>query len=60
MSEKIYIEIVKGHDKNLKPFTVILLLTDKEQDELHNQNYRNIINLMKYNIIYKQIGHVLN
>jgi hypothetical protein len=54
---KYCIEILKGHDKNNKPFTTIILLTEKECEELKKDLFCKKVNLEKYNIIYKQLGH---
>ena len=56
---KHHIKMYKGYDKNNKPFTAICLLSDEEQKELSNK-FNGNINLLKYNIIYKQFGHNIN
>ncbi len=53
---KYQIKMFKGYDKNDKPFTAICLLSNKDYEELSNCSGSNI-NLLKYNIIYKQFGH---
>jgi hypothetical protein len=45
------IKLIKGFDKNKIPFSAFILLSDEENILSNN------IDLTKYNIIYKTIGH---
>jgi hypothetical protein len=51
-----HIKIVKGYDKNNIPFSAFLLLSDEENINFDNTT-NNKIDLTKYNIIHKMIGH---
>ena len=57
---KYQIKMFKGYDKINNPFTAICLLSDKQYEELSNELNNDKINLTKYNIIYKQFGHILD
>jgi len=46
--------IIKAFDGNKVPFTAIILCTDKDINEMKTEKN---IDLYKYNIIYKIIGH---
>jgi hypothetical protein len=57
---KCHIKILKGFDKKNNAFTAIVVLTDKQQEELSNNFFTTNIDLTKYNIVYKQFGHDLD
>lgn len=51
------LELVKGYDKNNVPFSAFILCNDEEKINL-TKNER--IDLTKYNIIYKILGHKID
>ncbi len=55
---KSNIKIFKGYDKNNKPFTAIVLLTEDKLTQINIELKEERLNLKKYNIIYKQIGMI--
>jgi len=53
MSYKI--KMIKGYDKNKIPFSIFVLVSEEEENKINI--FSDNIDLTKYNIIYKTIGH---
>ena len=47
--------LIKCYDKNKIPFSAFVLVSKEEEDKINIKS--NNIDLTKYNVIYKTIGH---